>query len=461
MSKYNKISFRDPSGFVFEKNNKIFRGINKSEKIFFDGIFSSKWFNKFLLDKKIQSFKITQEITDSELYFLEHKKFQFPILPNQFCAEQLYLGGLLTLEIAIEAIQNDVILKDASAWNIFFNDSNPLFCDITSFEEWDKSKNWYAYGQFARHFIIPLIVFKYSNINVSRLFQVYQDGIKPEEAFKIIGLKSLLSLASLETIFLPNLFHRKKIDLNKINNKNNKGNEINKKIIISTLKRLRKYISSLKPSNFNQKDKWSDYISNREHYSAKDISEKRNFVENAIDKKGLLVLDLSCNDGEFSILAEKKGSYVIAADNDEMSLVNLQKKIQSQNISVCNLDILNPTPQIGFNNKENKSFIDRAKDYFDNVLFLGIVHHMTVTNKVPLDLIVEFLFNLTKNRVVFELIDKNDIKFIELSKQIKNVNFNLDRENFEKIIKDKFKILKFKELHDNKRKLYLLEKIRN
>ena len=86
---------------------------------------------------------------------------------------------------------------------------------------------------------------------------------------------------------------------------------------------------------------------------------------------------------------------------------------------------------------------------------------MTVTNKVPLDLIVEFLFNLTKNRVVFELIDKNDIKFIELSKQIKNVNFNLDRENFEKIIKDKFKILKFKELHDNKRKLYLLEKIRN
>ena len=172
-------------------------------------------------------------------------------------------------------------------------------------------------------------------------------------------------------------------------------------------------------------------------------------------------MDLSCNDGEFSILAEKKGSYVIAADNDEMSLVNLQKKIQSQNISVCNLDILNPTPQIGFNNKENKSFIDRAKDNFDNVLFLGIVHHMTVTNKVPLDLIVEFLFNLTKNRVVFELIDKNDIKFIELSKQIKNVNFNLDRENFEKIIKDKFKILKFKELHDNKRKLYLLEKIRN
>jgi len=461
MNKYDKISFRDPSGFVFEKNNKIYRAISISEKTFFTTLFSSGWFEKFLIDKKIQNFKITEEFNDNKLFFLEHKKFEFPIVPSQFCAEQLYRGGLLTLDIAMEAIKNNIILKDASAWNILFNNSEPTFCDITSFEKWDGSKNWYAYGQFARHFIIPLIIFKHSNVNVSKLFQIYPDGVKPEEAAKIIGIKSLLNLASIETIFLPNLFHRKKIDLNKIKKKNIKPTEVDKKILIATLKRLRKYINSLKPSNLRKKDKWSDYSLNREHYSERDIAEKRKFVEESIEKRELSILDLSCNDGEFSILAEKLGSFVIAADNDEMSLVKLQSKIKNKNIAVCNLDILNPTPRIGFNNKEHQSFIDRSKNYFDNILFLGIVHHLMVTNRVPLDLIIEFLFGLTKNRLVFELVDKNDVKFIELSKQIKNVDYNLDKEYFENIIKNKFTIIKFKELNDNKRKLYLLEKIKN
>ena len=187
-----QISFRDPIGTVYESNNKIYRAINKNKKKFFEKLLSEDWYKTLVNEEKIQISYWPEETNNDLNYFnIEHKKFDFPIFPHEMCSEQLYESALLTLEIAIVAFKHKIILKDASAWNVLFDKSKPIFCDITSFEEWQGEKLWFAYGQFCRHYIIPLILSKYLKINTASFFLTNRDGINPEDAQHLLGFKTI------------------------------------------------------------------------------------------------------------------------------------------------------------------------------------------------------------------------------------------------------------------------------
>jgi hypothetical protein len=124
---------------------------------------------------------------------------------------------MLTIEIALESIKDNVILKDASAWNVVFDEAKPVFIDVTSFEIYKKERVWFAHGQFCRHFIIPLILHKETKLKISSFFNSHRDGVDPNLAKKILGLKTFKTLASFETIFLSSIFNYKSKKINFIN----------------------------------------------------------------------------------------------------------------------------------------------------------------------------------------------------------------------------------------------------
>jgi 2-polyprenyl-3-methyl-5-hydroxy-6-metoxy-1,4-benzoquinol methylase len=446
----NNFSFRDPTGFIIIKNNKILRKIYYKKNNFYKILFKKKWYKKLVREKKIQNILYLK--SDKKFSTYSHKKFIFPIFANEFCAEQLYQAGMLTIEIALESIKDNVILKDASAWNVVFDDAKPIFIDVTSFEIYKKERVWFAHGQFCRHFIIPLILHKETKLKISSFFNSHRDGLDPTFAKKILGLKTFKTLASFETIFLSSIFNYKF----KKKNLTNPNGRFNKEIYIKNILRLKEYLKSVRPKMFNSK--WSDYEENRTHYSNNDLKLKNRFVSIASKIVKGIALDLGCNKGEYSLQLAKKKIKVISADFDQDCLNQFQRNLKNHNITICDLNIANPTPSIGWENKEHKSFIERAKNKFDLIMCLGLLHHLIVSERIPIEKILKTFSLLSKKYLLIEFIDKDDRKFIEVANYNLNLYNYFTEDYFEKKIKNFFIIKQKQKLRNSKRIIYLLRK---
>lgn len=442
-----EVSFRDPSGFVYMDDQKLFRKVKINRLKFFEDLFSSKWFTELIEQKKIQKSKIISKSND--YFIIEHEFYPFHVMPHEMCDYQLYRSALLTLEIAIKSFENNLVIKDASAWNVFFIKSNPMFCDITSFENWDENQNWFAYGQFFRHYIIPLILSKELDVDTSKLFIINRDGLKPEDASKLLGLKRYKSLISLEGIVLPLIFDKKKIKVKKY------SLDVSKKIFAQTLNRLKKYIIKLEP--IKKKTTWVDYETNRNHYSEQDMKDKYTFIKEVSYNNSKNVLDLGCNEGEYSKIFEAVGSNVVSTDFDNGCLNQICKDEKKKNLTVFKLDLSNPTPSIGWINKEHEAFIKRMTKKFDLVLCLGLIHHLQITERIPLINIIQMLENLTSKYLIVEFISNKDQKFIELAGLNIILYENYTQKYFENTLEKKFTLIKKMNLTGAQRTLYHLQ----
>ena len=449
----NTLSFRDPISKVYNEGDTVYRKLDKHNYDFFKTLKEQNFFKEIIKKKKVQDFVFDER----DKFVMKHRYIKNFVASNEMSSYQLYLSGLHTLDLLIESLNNGYCLKDASSWNVVFNEGQPLFLDVGSFEKWDGNKVWLAYGQFIRHFIVPLIINKETAIKTSFLFNNYFDGIDPFTAKKILGVKSFKPWNNLEFIYLPSLLERKKITkvYNKPQNKNNK--EINLAILIRIIKRLQKKIKSLEPKN---ESFWSDYTFTRDHYTKTDIEIKKNFFNKFIFDKSGCLLDIGCNTGEFLDLAkENKNILSHGIDFDEECINFTQKKLINSNINLSCINIANPPNSIGWINSETKAFIKKNKSYYDIVLFFGIMHHLLITNRIPLTEIFELLNNLTKNYVVFEFVNNDDKKFIELAGKNINLYKYFDKDFFENEINNYFIIDEKIVYKENKNRIiYILKK---
>jgi cyclopropane fatty-acyl-phospholipid synthase-like methyltransferase len=74
------------------------------------------------------------------------------------------------------------------------------------------------------------------------------------------------------------------------------------------------------------------------------------------------VLDAGSNEGEFSQLVANRANYILSTDLDHSAISKLYRKIQQENISTIYpliMDLSNPSPAIGVNNKETTVIFTR------------------------------------------------------------------------------------------------------
>ena len=269
-------------------------------------------------------------------------------------------------------------------------------------------------------------------IPVSKLFLTDRDGVYPKNAKNKLGLKVFKSLKYLEFILAPSMIKSASINIKKENSSNS---EINQRILLTILGRLRKKLLSLEPlaSSF-----WTEYTEKRDHYSKKDIEIKKDIIENFFKKNNGKILDIGCNTGEFLFIASKYCIETHGIDIDEDCINFIQKNLNGKNISLANVNFSNPTPGIGWKNEETLGYIKKNLNYFDTVIFFGIIHHLITIDRILMIDIIELLSKLTKKNLIFEFVTKKDKKFLELA----SVNIELykdhTKENFEMIVKKFF-----------------------
>ena len=450
-------SFRDPNGFIFKQNNKLYRQVNQSYASEYSLLMESGLYTKLVK----AGFLISHEETDlspvepaQSFKVIEPEYLPFISYPYEWSFGLLKEAALKTLSIQKRALKAGMTLKDASAYNMQFVRGKAALIDTLSFDIYNEGEPWVAYRQFCQHFLAPLALMAYTDIRLSQLLRVYIDGIPLDLASRLLPYRSRLNFGLVTHIH----FHARlqKQSANATGQKGPGTGRMTKQGMLGLIESLEATVKRLqwKPAG----TEWGDYyqITN---YSDKAFQHKQDLVSNWISKvEPKQVWDLGANDGTFSRLASDKDIPTISFDIDPAAVEQNYRKAKEKkehNIVPLLLDLTNPSPAIGWHNRERDSLMERAPA--DLVLALAVIHHLAISNNVPLPQIADFFSDAGK-WLVIEFVPKSDSQVQKLLSSRKDIFPSYTREAFEAAFAERFAIHEKVAVEESERFLYLMEK---
>ncbi len=119
------------------------------------------------------------------------------------------------------------------------------------------------------------------------------------------------------------------------------------------------------------------------------------------------------------------------------------------------LDLTNPSPAIGWQNRERESFLQRGPA--DAVLALALVHHLAISNNLPLERVAEF-FASCSPWLIMEFVPKSDSQVQKLLRSRVDIFDSYTRPGFEAAFSERFSIQSSSGLRDSERWLYLMKR---
>jgi ribosomal protein L11 methylase PrmA len=205
---------------------------------------------------------------------------------------------------------------------------------------------------------------------------------------------------------------------------------------------------------------WADYYETAEHYSDEATKHKHALVNDFLTRiQPKSVWDLGANVGAFSRIASEQGIPTIAFDIDpgavERNYLDC-KKAKEKNLLPLLSDLTNPSPNLGWHSKERMALLARGPA--DVVMALALIHHLAISNNVPLSLLAAF-FADAGNHLIIEFVPKDDPQVELLLATREDIFSSYDEAAFEAVFSQKFRILDAVAVRGSKRKLYLMEKL--
>lgn len=454
ISKQLYSSFRDPGGFLFKSEDKLYRQINKVSQSDFILLEESGLYKKLVNDRLIVPYRDVHnfELSNDVYKVIEPEIVKFISYPYEWCFSQLKDAALTTLRIQKIALKYDMSLKDASAFNIQWHKGRPMLIDTLSFEKYKEGEPWVAYKQFCQHFLAPLVLMSYKDIRLNKFSRICIDGIPldlvsallPKSTYLKFNILSHIHLhAKSQKHFADKNFDKKKVTLSKFS-------------LLGIIDGLESVINKLKwqPKG----TEWGDYYTFT-NYSDGSFNQKKTIIKDfLIDLNSKTLWDVGGNTGEFSRIASDMGIQTISFDIDEAAIEKsylIMKKNNESNILPLVIDWTNPSPSIGWCNQERFSLIERGP--VDTVLALAIIHHLAISNNVPFVRIADF-FSKICNNLIIEFVPKEDSQVKKLLSTREDVFTNYTEANFLKVFSDYFTDIKTKHIDGSTRTLYLMKK---
>lgn len=422
-------SFRDPAGQVLIENGEYIRRISLNYLPEYQRLMSSGLYDRLIKDGLLLPHTEIDEQT------LKPEQLWFVSYPYEWCFNQLKQATLVTLEIAKIALDYNMMLKDASAYNIQYYKGKWLLIDTLSFETYREGTFWEAYGQFLRHFYLPLALAAYRSPNLIKELGLYLDGIPLQYGASLLPIRSMFN----PRVLLHLHAHR----LRTLSNSN--GARVSKISLIILIEHLKHNIECLK---YKPKSDWTNY----DETSPYTLS-KVNIIKRLLSELTPNTLcDIGANTGRYSQIALGYKHKVIAIDREHDCIEQISQT--SDNILPLVVDFTNPSPAIGWANMERKSFLDRTK--FDTVMALALIHHVCLSNNVPLEKVADVLARMTKRVLIVEFIPSEDPKAQLLAKG--RVFPRYDLETFTKAFSKHFNTVATYNTDDTQRVIYHMEK---
>ena len=423
--------------------------------------------------RRLEDAEVRELLTDPavrELYearggqmILEHEPVDFPSYPYEWNAEMLHAAGMLTLDLAQALHADGLGLKDGTPYNVLFRGPEPVFIDVLSFERREPGDaTWLPYAQFVRTFLLPLLANQHYGLGLDQILTTRRDGLEPEEVYRWSKFSQRLSPAFFTLVSMPTwLGGKHKQDDHSIYQKKLMSDPEKARYILDhVLNGLRSTLNRLKPKA-GKSSVWSDYMTTNNNYTADHFDAKQRFVGEALQEfPAKRVLDVGCNTGHFSAIAARSGAKVVGLDYDPVVLGDVWRNARAQKLDILPLavNVTRPSPGTGWRNEECASFLDRARGKFDAVLMLAVIHHMLVTERVPLADIIDLAAEMTTNILVIEFVAPDDTMFQRLTRGRDELHKDLTPAVFEAQCARHFEIVRVQHVEGSTRWLYLLRK---
>lgn len=446
-------SFRDPSGFVFSENGKVYRQVNKSYQQEYDKLMESGLYKELTKNNLLVAHKeIKRPANDKQAYkFIQPERIPFISFPYEWSFSQLKDAALLTLRIQKISMKYGMSLKDASSFNIQFLRGKPVFIDTLSFQVVDKPRPWVAYKQYCQHFLAPLSLMAHVDVSLSKLLRANIDGIPLEVASKLMPKNTRLKFGLLTHVHLHARSQKRHASSANTSVKDRTISETALKGIIDNLLSTTKKLS-WKPNS----TEWGEYYTFT-NYNDKSFTAKKKIIDSYIGKiKPKAVWDLGANNGLFSRIAADKNIPTVAFDIDPIAVeANYIKSKNDKETSILPIlmDLTNPSPALGWAHQERESVEQRGP--VDMVFSLALIHHLAISNNLPLESIADYLSRLGKSLVI-EFVPKGDSQVDILLATREDIFPDYTEEGFEVAFSKHYKIIEKTSIKGSRRTLYLL-----
>lgn len=448
-------SFRDPAGFIFRRDGVYCRQVNVAGRVAYDRLMASGLYATLAKREMLvrhEEISVRPFDAQSAYRVLQPEQVGFVAYPYEWCFSQLQDAALLTLDTQLLALEHGMSLKDASAYNVQFVHGRPILIDTLSFEAYPEGQPWVAYRQFCQHFLAPLALMSRVDVRLNHLLRAYVDGIPLDLAAKLLPRGTRFNMGLLMHLHLHARMQGAYASTE--STKPKRAVTVSRNGLVGLVQGLRKLVSRLRwdPSG----TEWAQYYQST-NYSDASFDHKKQLVSEYLSQaKPRDVWDLGANTGVFSRLAAGAGMPTVAFDIDPAAVeINYRemKRKQDRCLLPLLLDLTNPTPGLGWGGEERDSLLARAP--VDCAMALALIHHIAISNNVPMSKVSGFLSRLCRTLII-EFVPKADSQVKRLLSSRVDIFDDYHQAGFEVAFAGSFEVLRREAVNGTERTLYLM-----
>lgn len=448
-------SFRDHAGHVFHLGDRILRSVSSAASEDYRFLRDNGLLERFVAGGMLIA---TTEVETGLLpdvaadHVVEHPRIPFVSYPYEWGFEQLKSAALLTLDLHIEALNHGATLIDASAYNVQFVGSRPVFIDLLSLRRYRDGEYWVAQRQFCQHFLGPLLLGAALGLDHNPWLRARLDGIPAVELCRILPWHWQLRLPVLSNLVLPTRLQKR----GSASKERITQGHLPKPAFLAILHQLRHFIAALRPKR--RMGVWEDYDDRRPYRNEESQAKRAAVAQYVTQTRPQTVWDIGCNAGDFSAAALEAGAKrVIGFDGDGGAIDRAFLRARRDGLDLLPLftDLANPSPNLGWKQQERQGLWERRNA--DCMLALALIHHLVIGQNIPLDDALSWLIAQAPSGII-EFVPADDPTVQEMICLRRDFDASgYTRTGFETAMAAKAKIIDRQQVSESGRTLYFYQ----
>jgi hypothetical protein len=454
-------SFRDPDSRVYIAGGGVYRLLSERGRDDWLALSAAPVFGEATADGTLVATEAVERDAVPGIdglpaaAILRHERVPFVSYPYEWTFGMLRDAALLHLDLLAHALEDGLILKDSSPYNVQWRGAAPVFIDIGSFERLRPAEPWVGYRQFCMLFLYPLMLTAFRGVPFQPWLRGSLEGIAPADAARLLGRRDRLRRGVMTNVVLHARLERRYAAVQGREVKRElRGAGFGAELVKANVRKMRKLVDRLRwePGE----SAWTSY-GEADGYAAPDREAKAAFVRVAAGRRARrLAWDLGANDGDYARIAADAGcESVLAMDADHPTVELLYRALRDEGerrILPLVMDVCDPSPARGWRGRERSALLDRGRP--DLTLCLALVHHLAITRNVPLPDVVAWLHALGGDLVVEFPTREDPMVRRLLAAKNEDAHGDYDLESFERALGEAFEIARRETLPSGTRVLF-------
>jgi hypothetical protein len=437
--------FRDRAGLTFTQRGRVLRQVSRAHAEHYDHLMNSGLYDH-LVDARLMlphtEHGLKYARTEDAYRVIHPRQAAFTSYPYEWTFSQWQAAALLVLKVARAALSFEMMLHDTSIYAVQFDGGQPVWTNPLAFMRRREGQPWGVYSAFVRQYLAPLTLIARVDVSMGRLLVFHPDGVPLETALSLLAGRLRMNFG------LNN-------HLRKAANPRSRP-RMTSADIGTLLDELRDIIAALS---------WTPSPDACETAAiaappSGGLDQRQRFLRDAMGETGAkIVWDLHAGTGVYSRIAANEYNAAVAAFNAvpdvSEALWRSLEASERERVLPLWVDWVNPSPGVGWANREMPSLLARANA--DMVLAFGLVHRLAVIHAVTFEAMVA-LFRRIAPVLLVEFVPAADPLVIALLESGQHTVPGYTQESFEAAFDTHYRLLLAEDVLKTDRRLYLMER---